>query len=154
MAKKSNQNSVLFTSFLYIIVGLLLVIFRSETLNWAMTITGAIFAIFGVLELTKKNFAGGGVSLVIGIVILVLGWTLASIVLLVLGILIAIKGVVDLLPLLKKKKPDIKALIVPVVTIVVGILLAFGNGLDILIIITGILLIVDGAIGLFAHFTK
>ena len=154
MAKKSNQNSVLFTSFLYIIVGLLLVIFRSETLNWAMTITGAIFAIFGVLELTKKNFAGGGVSLVIGIVILVLGWTLASIVLLVLGILIAIKGVVDLLPLLKKKKPDIKALIVPVVTLVVGILLAFGNGLDILIIITGILLIVDGAIGLFAHFTK
>lgn len=154
MAKKSNQNSVLFTSFLYIIVGLLLVIFRSETLNWAMTITGAIFAIFGVLELTKKNFAGGGVSLVIGIVILVLGWTLASIVLLVLGILIAIKGVVDLLPLLKKKKLDIKALIVPVVTIVVGILLAFGNGLDILIIITGILLIVDGAIGLFAHFTK
>lgn len=154
MAKKSNQNSVLFTSFLYIIVGLLLVIFRSETLNWAMTITGAIFAIFGVLELTKKNFAGGGVSLVIGIVILVLGWTLAGIVLLVLGILIAIKGVVDLLPLLKKKKPDIKALIVPVVTIVVGILLAFGNGLDILIIITGILLIVDGAIGLFAHFTK
>ncbi|MBQ7326372.1 MAG: DUF308 domain-containing protein [Clostridia bacterium] len=154
MAKKSNQNSVLFTSFLYIIVGLLLVIFRSETLNWAMTITGAIFAICGVLELTKKNFAGGGVSLVIGIVILVLGWTLAGIVLLVLGILIAIKGVVDLLPLLKKKKPDIKALIVPVVTIVVGILLAFGNGLDILIIITGILLIVDGAIGLFAHFTK
>lgn len=154
MAKKMNISSGLFTSILYIIIGALLVIFRGETLNWAMTIAGAIFVICGVLELIKKNYISGAVSLVIGIAILVLGWTLAGIVLLVLGVLIAIKGVVELLPLLKQKKPDIKALIVPVVTIVVGLLLAFGNGLEILIIITGALLIIDGGLGLLAHVKK
>lgn len=154
MAKKNNANSTLFTSILYLIIGLLLVIFRGETLNWAMTIAGIIFVICGVLELIKKNYVSGAVSLVIGIAILVLGWTLAGIVLLVLGVLIAIKGVVELLPILKQKKPDVKALIVPVITIVVGLLLAFGNGLEILIIITGVLLIIDGALGLLAHFKK
>lgn len=152
MAKKINNS--LFSSLLYIIVGLLLVIFRGETLNWAMTIAGVIFVICGVLELIKKNYVGGAVSLVIGIVILVLGWTLAGIVLLVLGILIAIKGIVELIDVIKQKKLSVKDLIFPIVTIAVGLLLAFGNGLEILIIITGILLIVDGAIGLIAALKK
>ena len=154
MAKKSNQNSVLFTSFLYIIVGLLLVIFRSETLNWAMTITGAIFAICGVLELTKKNFAGGGVSLVIGIVILVLGWTLAGIVLLVLGILIAIKGIVALIDVFKKSKKNALEILFPILTIVIGILLAFGNLTHIILIVGGILLAIDGVLGLIGSLKK
>ena len=154
MSKKTNLNSALFTSILYIIIGLLLIIFRSETLGWAMTIAGAIFVISGVLEIIKKNYVGGAVSLVIGVAILVLGWFATGIVLLVLGVLIAIKGVLELLPLLKQKKLDVKALIVSIVTIVVGLLLAFGNGLDIIIVITGILLAADGVFGLISALKK
>lgn len=147
MAKKKT-NSELFSSLLYIIIGLLLVIFRSQTLGWAMTIAGVIFVVAGVLELLKKNWTGGAVSLIIGIAILVLGWVAAQIVLLVLGILIAVKGIVALIDVLKKKKKNALDIVFPVLTIVVGVMLAFGNGLDIMIIIVGILLAIDGAIGL------
>ena len=150
MAKKTNSE--LFSSILYIVIGLLLVIFRSETIGWAMTIAGIVFVVSGILDLIKKNWVGGGVSLVIGIAILVLGWVAATIVLLVLGILLAIKGIVALVNAFKKSKINALDLVFPVLTIVVGLMLAFGNALDIMIIIVGVLLMIDGAIGLINSF--
>ena len=152
MAKK--KNSELFSSLLYIIIGVLLVVFRSQTLGWAMTIAGIVFIVSGALDLIKKNWTGGAVSLVIGIAILVLGWTAAQIVLLVLGVLIAVKGVVALLDVLKKNKKNALEIVYPVLSVVVGILLAFGNGLDIMLIIVGVLLASDGALGLVGSLKK
>lgn len=152
MAKKNNSE--LFSSLLYIIIGALLIIFRSQTLGWAMTIAGIFFVVSGVLDLLKQNWTGGAVSLIIGIAILVLGWVAAAIVLLVLGILIAIKGVVALIEILQRKKKNALDLVFPVLTVVVGLLLAFGNGLDIMIIIVGILMAVDGVIGLVSSLQK
>lgn len=146
MAKKTNSE--LLSSLLYIIIGVLLVIFRSQTLGWAMTIAGIVFVVSGILELVKKNWTGGAVSLIIGIAILVLGWLAAQIVLLVLGILIAVKGIVTLIDVLKKSKKNALDLVFPILTIAVGVMLAFGNGLDVMIIIVGILLAIDGVIGL------
>lgn len=152
MAKKTNSE--LFSSLLYIIIGVLLVVFRSQTLGWAMTIAGIFFVVSGVLDLLKKNWSGGAVSLIIGLAILVLGWTAAQIVLLVLGILIAIKGIVALVDVLKKSKKNALDLVFPILTVVVGLMLAFGNGLDIMIIIVGVLLAVDGVLGLVASLKK
>lgn len=152
MAKKSNSE--LFSSLLYIIIGVLLVIFRSQTLGWAMTIAGIFFVISGILDLVKKNWTGGAVSLVIGIAILILGWAAAQIVLLVLGILIAIKGVVALIDVFKKSKKSILDFLFPVLSVVVGLMLAFGNGLDVMIIIVGVLLAIDGVIGLIGSLKK
>ena len=152
MAKK--KNSELISSILYILIGLLLVIFRSQTLGWAMTIAGVIFVVMGILDLVKKNWGGGAVSLIIGIAILVLGWAAAKIVLLVLGILIAIKGIVAFIGAFKKSKKNALDFIFPILTVVVGIMLAIGNGLDIMIIIVGVLLVVDGIIGLVGALKK
>ncbi|MBQ8310923.1 MAG: DUF308 domain-containing protein [Clostridia bacterium] len=146
MAKKNNSE--MFSSLLYIIIGALLIIFRSQTLGWAMTIAGIFFMVSGILDLLKQNWTGGAISLIIGIAILVLGWVATAIVLLVLGILIAIKGIVALVEVLQRKNKNALDLVFPVLTIVVGLLLAFGNGLDIMIIIVGILMVVDGVIGL------
>ena len=96
----------------------------------------------------KKNWTSGAISLIIGIAVLVLGWTAAKIVLLVLGILIAVKGIVALIDACKKSKKNALDLVFPILTIVVGLMLALGNGLDIMIIIVGVLLAIDGAIGL------
>jgi dolichol kinase len=85
---------------------------------------------------------------------LVLGWLVTELVLLVLGILIAIKGIVTLIEVLKKKKKDVLEIVYPVLSIVVGLMLAFGNALDIMIVIVGVLLIVDGAIGLIGSLKK
>lgn len=152
MAKKTNPE--LFSSLLYIVIGILLVVFKSQTLNWAMTIVGLFFVISGALDLVKKNYTGGAVSLIIGIAILVLGWAAAQIVLLVLGILIAVKGIVAFIDAFKKKRTNALDLVFPVLTVVVGLMLAFGNALDIMIIIVGVLLAVDGVLGLIASLKK
>ena len=152
MTKKSNSE--LFSSILYIIIGILLVIFRSETLNWAMTIAGIVFLISGLLDLVKKNWAGGAVSLIIGLAVLILGWAATQIVLLVLGILIAVKGIVALINVLKKGADNVLEVIYPIISVVVGLMLAFGNGLDVMIIIVGVLLAVDGVIGLVGSMKK
>ena len=135
-------------SILYIIIGIVLLVCPGEAISIAMTIAGVVFVVSGILELIRKNVLGGIISLVIGIAILVLGWALAEIVLLVLGILIAIKGVIALLEALKKRKTTVLDILFPVLTIAVGVMLAFGNGLDIMILIVGVLLMVDGILGL------
>lgn len=152
MTKKTNSE--LFSSLLFIILGVLLVIFRSQTLGWAMTIAGIVFVISGILELVKKNWTGGAVSLIIGVAILVLGWLAAQIVLLVLGILVAIKGIVALINALKKENKNILALVFPILSVVAGLMLAFGNALDIMIIVVGVLLILSGVIGLVGSLKK
>lgn len=146
MAKKSNVN--LSSPLLYIVLGLLLVIFKAQMLNWAMTIAGIFFIVTGIIDLTKSRTSSGAINLVIGILILVLGNTLLSVVLIVLGILIAVKGLIDLLEVFKGKKRNALQVVFPVISIVVGIALAFGNLLGDLIVIIGVLLIIDGVLGL------
>ena len=154
--KKSFKDSALIMSILYILVGALLLIFRAETLNWAMTIAGVVFVVSGILELIKKNYVGGAVSAIIGIVILVLGWTIAWIVLLVLGIMIAFKGIVALIDVLKSSDRTALRLVFPVLTILCGLALAFAFGelMDIMIIVGGVLILIDGIFGLLAALKK
>lgn len=152
MAKKKS-NSHLFSALLYIILGVLLIVFRSQTLDWAMTIAGIIFVISGILDLLKRNWIGGAASLIIGIAILVLGWTAAKIVLLVLGILIAVKGLISLIDTLRSRI-TILGLLFSLLTVVIGLVVAFGNGLDIILVVCGALLVVDGVLGLLASFKK
>lgn len=146
MAKKSKMN--VSSPILYIVLGALLVIFKAQMLNWAMTIAGIFFALTGIIDLTKGRSTTGAINLVIGILILILGNTILNVVLIVLGILIAVKGLVDLLEVLKRKKRNALHVVFPVISIIVGIALAFGNLLGDLIVIIGALLIIDGALGL------
>ncbi|MBE6662633.1 MAG: hypothetical protein E7606_05050 [Ruminococcaceae bacterium] len=152
MAKKTNSE--LFSALLYIVVGVLLAVFPGKALAWAMTVAGVVFVVSGVLDIIKSNVKSGVISLIIGAAILVLGWTVTGIVLLVLGILIAVKGAIALLDALKKSNKGLMDLLFPILTIVVGILLAFGNALEIMVIIGGILLAVNGVVGLVGALKK
>lgn len=157
MAKKNKQsNSAWISSILYIVLGVLLIVFRGEALNIAMTVAGIVFIVSGILELIKKNIGGGIVSLIIGIAILVLGWVLTSIVMLVLGILIAVKGIIELIRALGQKKKKVLSIIFPILTIVVGLLLAFAFGqiMEIILIVGGVLLIISGVLGLVSAMKK
>lgn len=148
MAKKKSVS--ISSPVLYIVLGALLAVFRSSMLNWAMTLAGIFFIVMGIVDLTKKKTLGGIINLVIGIAILVLGWVITNIVLLVLGILIAVKGLMELVEVLKlkKKKRTFLKLIFPIITIIVGLALAFGNALDYMILAVGVILIIDGILGL------
>ena len=152
MAKKTNSE--LFSSILYIVIGVLLCLFPADALNWTMTIAGIFFLISGALDLLKLNLIGGAINLIVGVAILVLGWTLTGIVLLVLGILIAIKGILSLFSALKKKNTNALDLVFPALTIIVGLMLAFGNALEWMVIVVGVLLALDGVLGLLNSFKK
>ena len=152
MIKK--PQSELFTSILYIAIGVLLAIFRSGSLNIAMTIAGVFFIISGVLDIVKKNYVGGAVSAGIGVAIILLGWLATKIVLLIFGILIAVKGVIALIEVIKKASKNVLEMIFPVLSIVLGLMLAFGGGLDLIILIVGIVLAVNGVIGLLGALKK
>ena len=145
MAKKSSSNVA--SALLYIVIGVLLIVFRAETLNWAMTAMGVFFIISGILDIAKKNAVGGVVSLSIGIAILVLGWLATHIVLLVLGILLAVKGVMALLQALTHKT-TLLGILFPILTVLAGLSLAFGRGLEYMLIVAGVILVVDGLLGL------
>lgn len=152
MAKKKNNEFI--SSLLYIIIGVLLVIFRDQALGWAMTVAGVIFVVSGIIDLCRRNFTGGAVSLIIGIAILVLGWLAAKIVLIVLGVLIAVKGLFALIDVFNKSRKNALEIVFPVLTIVLGALIAFGNGVGIIIAIAGVLLAIDGVIGLIGSLKK
>ena len=145
MAKR--RKSELSSSLLYIIIGALLVIFKGGMLSWLMTAVGIFFLIFGALDILSFNMIGGVVSILIAVAILVLGWLAVTIVLLVFGILIALKGAVAFLEALRKKRRNLFELLFPLLTVVLGLALAFGNGFDVILVVVGVLFIVDGAIG-------
>ena len=152
MTKKTNSE--LFSSILYIIVGVILAIFQGDTLDWAMTIAGIVFIVSGALDLIKQNWKGGGISIAIGIAIIVLGWLAVDIVIIVLGVLIAIKGIIALIDVFKKSEKNVLDFLFPVLTVVLGIALAFGNLLNIIFIIVGILLAINGVLGLINSLKK
>ena len=152
---KKKIDSTLFTSILYIVVGILLAVFPGDMLKWAMLIAGIFFIVSGALELVKKNWVGGAISLVIGVAIILGGWLFLSIVLLVLGILIALKGVVALINSIKYNT-TVLGLLFPLLTIIAGVGLAFAVGSirSIVCIVVGIFLAINGIIGLIGALTK
>ena len=152
MAKK--QKNELIASLLYIVIGVLLAVLRDGAIGIAMTVVGALFIISGILEVIKKNYTAGAISLIIGIAIIVLGWVLTTIVLIVLGVLIAIKGIVALIEVLKREKKNALELVFPILTVVLGIGLAFGNVASWIVLIAGILLAIDGVLGLIGSLKK
>ena len=155
MAKKTDfKNPELLSSVILALVGLLLVIFRTSVLQWAMTAVGAVFVVFGVLDLLKKNWLNGGLSIVIGAAIIAFGWALTEIVLIVLGVLIALKSLISLYEVLNKKKKNASEIIYAAAGVILGVLLAFGNLVSALVLVAGILFIIDGAIGIFGELSK
>ncbi|MBO5971045.1 MAG: hypothetical protein J6S14_21415, partial [Clostridia bacterium] len=59
-----------------------------------------------------------------------------------------------LINVLKKKKKNALEVLFPILSIVVGLMLAFGNALDIMIVVVGVLLAIDGVIGLIGSVKK
>lgn len=152
MATKT-KSSELFSSLLYIVIGVLLAVFPGEALGWCMTIVGALFVVSGVLDVIRRNLLGGGISLVIGVAILLVGWKLLGIVMLVLGILIAVKGVIALIDALRGRGNAV-TVVFAALTIAIGVFLALGNAAAWIVIVCGALLAVDGVIGLIGSLKK
>ena len=150
MAEKKNSN--LISALLYIVVGILLCVFRSGMLDILFTVAGIGFIVFGALDILKKNFVSGAISAGIGLIILLGAWLFLKVILIVFGVLIAVKGLFALFDAIKKKA--VIELVFAALSIVAGIFLAFGNALDWVIIIGGVILIIDGVMDILGQLGK
>ncbi len=142
--KKANNLN---TAIIYILVGVIFCIFKASLLNWLMTAVGVLFIVQGVLKFMKNDVKSGVIDAVIGVLVILGGWLFLSIVLLVFGVLVLVSGVLELLGELKKSKST--NLIAPVLKILLGAFLLFGNffqALDWVFIAIGVLFIIDGAL--------
>ena len=143
-----STNNIL-TCAVYAIIGLLLIILKGGSLGILMTIVGALLVVLGVVDIIKtKDMTKGMIEVVAGVAIIVCGWLIADIVLLILGILLIVKGAMEVF---NNFKNGIMAIVSPVVTIVIGILLVIAKWtlIDVFCMIIGVIFLINAVLVLF-----
>ncbi len=146
MAKKSYQNKLWTTALLYVLVGILLCMFRTSVLNWAMTAIGAVLILMGIVQIAGKSMVEGIITAAIGVVIVFGGWLFVDIILLVLGVSLCVKGLLELGKELEHKKKHTAPIVSACITLLVGVMLVVSKWmlLDWFFIVIGVVLICDG----------
>ena len=146
--KKLSTNTILLAA-LYILIGALFIVFRSGMLNWMLTIAGVLAIAYGVYLLLQKQWVNGIIFIAFGLLLILGGWLFLEFILLIFGIVLVVYGVKDLIIELKKSKKSVLAIVIACLTILAGIFLIVSKWtrdtvLDVMCIITGVVLIVDG----------
>lgn len=150
-SNKKVSNSVMY-AVLYILIGVLFIVFKSGMLNWLMTIAGIVFIALGIYDIIKKNMTNGIIEAVIGVVIILGGWLFVEVVLIIFGALLCVKGVGDLIAAFQGSR-NVMNIIVAILTLVVGILLIVSKWvmLDWFFIVLGVVFIVEGGLQLLGN---
>lgn len=148
-----------------IIIGVLLVIFKGDSLNVILIIAGVLLAINGAFAV----FAGikdgsllpiilGGILAAIGIALIVLPGLFSNIFMVLLAILLIIMGITGAITTFDKREGGaigiVLSIIIAVAMVAAGILILFnlGESADWLMIVTGIIMIVSGALNVLGGF--
>lgn len=152
MEKKSTQ---LIQAILTITLGVLFMVFKSDIIGIAMTVLGVALIISAVVDLAHKQVAPCVIKAVVGVVIIVFGWTLMSAALYIMAALLLIYGILLLYQTIKDKErvenaDKILRFVKPIIYIVISVCLLFNQGGTIawVFILSGIFFIVEGIISL------
>ena len=142
-----SANSVV-SCVLYAVIGILLIALRSGSLGILFTVVGVLFVAMGIYDFVKRLYTRGAVETVVGVVILVCGWTVGEWVLLIFGVLLIIKGVLDIV---NNYKSGFKAIISPIVITVIGVVLVVSKFalIDVMCIVAGVIFLVNAVLILF-----
>ena len=157
MAKLRLNDQNIATAVLYGVLGVLLCVLRMGMLNVLMTLVGILFLAIGIYDIVTyflhrtRVLTRGVVETLIGIVIIVCGWTITTWVLIIFGVLLAIKGVIDLVHYFQLRYHHFPTLMNILLLIAVGVILCiapFAIG-DVICIIVGIMFIIEAVLALF-----
>ncbi|MBQ7652786.1 MAG: DUF308 domain-containing protein [Clostridia bacterium] len=150
-SKSSLSKNNLLTALLYVLVGVMFIVFRGSMLKWGLTIIGALAIVYGIFLIASKQVVAGIIYMLVGIAIIVGAWLYFGYVILIIGALLIVRGVIDLIQGTTKKKANAINILIAILTIIVGILLIVSKWvvLDWFFIIVGAVLIVDGVLALF-----
>lgn len=157
--KKIKGNEIL-TAVALIVIGALFMIYKSEIISIAMSLIGFTLIALGVIDIVRSFTVSGVVKIVLGLLVLLAGWMFVAIALYILGAFLLVAGVSELLALtnVKIKKitlPVAMHIAQPVIYILVAICLFFNQGgaLSWVFTVSGLFLMLDGAVGLVGAFS-
>ena len=149
MAKKkkaSISNNSILNCIIYAVIGILLIVLKAGSLGILMTAVGALLIIMGLMDIFgQKDLTKGIVELLLGAGIIVCGWLVADIVLLVLGVVLIVKGAMELF---KNFKKGFVANLSSIVLLVIGILLVIAKWalMDVMCIVAGVIFIINAVL--------
>ncbi len=148
MAKQRNDTSI-FNALLYIVVGVLFIVFKHSMLEWLLTVVGVLFIVFGIIDIVRGGLLSGIISIILGIVIILGGWLFIQVVLIIFGVLLTIKGVLGFFTSFKPF--SLLGIIFSALTVFIGVLLivATWQVVDWYYIVIGVVFIVSGVFELF-----
>lgn len=157
MEKNSEK---LLQAILTIVLGVLFIVFKSDIIGIALTVLGIALIISAIIDLVHKQVTPCVIKAVVGVVIIVFGWTLMSAALYIMAALLLIYGILLLYQMIKENKARVesadKALgfIKPVLYIVSAVCLLFNQGgtIEWVFILSGVFFIVEGIISLIQYF--
>lgn len=149
---------------LYIIIGVLMIAVRGEAPAWTCRILGIGLCAIGIYNLVYHfvqneliiGLPCDVMMIVAGILLIVLADFIAAVVAILLGVFMIFKAIFGLQSALIDKKANLRSWIVDfvyaILTLIMGIALIVPSlgGMDMLIIVLGIVLVVDGVLGLVA----
>lgn len=146
---KLHQNKLI-QALVTIVIGALLIIWKTGVISICITALGVYFIVMGILDLVhKKDQTNAIIKIVIGAVAILLAWLLTQVAVIILGVVIALNGVVQILDIVKSdRKNNVIAWVAPVLSVLAGLFIIFGNGLDWAFIVFGVLVIIEGVISL------
>ncbi|MBE7067776.1 MAG: hypothetical protein E7381_00595 [Clostridiales bacterium] len=158
MKKTEKIISALFT----ITLGVLLITLRGRFISILMTVLGLGLIAFAVIDLFNRLIPPAVVKAVVGIVIILCGWTIIKAVLYVLGAILLVVGILLLYEKIKTRVrcatlwQTICQYAVPVLCFIIGLLFLFnqGNTIEWVFILSGILTIIEGGLVLATAVTE
>ena len=144
-----------------IIIGLLFIMFKGGVISIAMSLIGITLIVLGILDVLRQRVVSGIVKLVLAALVMLAGWLFITLALYVLGAFLLIAGAGQLVALskLKFKKLTLGVamhFVQPIIYILVAICLFFNQGgaINWVLTVSGILLLVDGIVGLIGALDK
>lgn len=151
---KSSRTGNFIGAAVLIALGILCIFLKAEMISIALTVAGALLIVYGVLDLIRNQIVPGIVKLVCGVAVIILGWLVVTVVLYIAAVLIILYGFLVFLEAWQNvsgKTVDLAfciAAVRAIVDIVVGFLLLFNQGgtVEWVFIVSGILLLADGAV--------
>ena len=161
MAKRKNNSNEFLTAAALIIIGLMFLIFKGGVISIVMSLIGATLIVLGILDVIKKRVTSGVIKLVFAALVMLAGWLFITLALYVLGAFLLIAGVTQLASASKIKFKKLTLGVTlrfaqPVIYILVAICLFFNQGgaIDWVFTVSGIFLLIDGAIGIIGALDK
>lgn len=152
--KRFKSNDFI-TAAALIVIGALFMIYKSEVISIAMSLIGVTLAVLGVVDIVRGFTVSGVVKIVLALLVFATGWLFITLALYILGAFLLIAGITELYALTKVKIKKMTLgtamhIAQPIIYILVAICLFFNQGgaLSWVFTVSGLFLIIDGAVAL------